>query len=74
MMKHLVMVLAGICFVLIVSYAAFAQKSSTKDDYCTAKRKQCIQQYTRTNSHGVKYVTPEGTKLCWSQYRKCKGQ
>jgi hypothetical protein len=74
MMKRLFVVLIGICFVSIVTLVAFAKSNQTKEEYCTEQRKQCAQKYTVTNSQGIKVVTPEGTKLCWEQYRECMGK
>jgi hypothetical protein len=73
-MKRLLIILAGIGVIGVVAFVAFAQNSQTKEEYCTAQRKRCVQNYTVTNSHGVVMVTPEGTKLCWGQYRKCMGK
>ena len=70
-MKRLLMILACICLIGVVTFVAFAQSSPTKEEKCTAQRKSCMQNYTVTNSHGVVMVTPEGTRLCWEQYRKC---
>ena len=53
---------------------AFAQDKQSKEEYCTTERKKCTQQYLTKNSFGAEMVTPEGTKICWSQYRKCMGQ
>lgn len=73
-MKRLVMVIVGICLLSTGSFVAFAQNNPTREEYCTAQRKQCVKRYIRTNIHGVRFVTPEGTKICWAQYRQCMGQ
>ena len=56
------------------TFVAFAQDKQSKEEYCTTERKKCTQQYLTKNSFGAEMVTPEGTKICWSQYRKCMGQ
>lgn len=39
---------------------------------CAAKKKSCMAKYTRTNINGIKFVTPEGVKLCSAAFRECK--
>jgi hypothetical protein len=41
-------------------------------DKCDIEKKSCMAKYTRTNINGVKFVTPEGVKLCSVAYRECK--
>jgi hypothetical protein len=41
-------------------------------DRCEADKKSCMEKYTRTNINGVKFVTPDGVKLCGIAYRECK--
>ena len=73
-MKRLVMVIVGICLLSTGSFVAFAQNNPTREEYCTARRKQCIKKYIRTNNFGVKGVTVEGTRICWAEYRQCMGK
>jgi hypothetical protein len=48
-----------------------AQAESCVDN-CEDEKKSCLEKYTRTNINGVKFVTPEGVKLCGLAYRDCK--
>jgi hypothetical protein len=46
-------------------------EASSCSDKCKAAKKRCMAQHTRTNSHGVKLVTPDGAKRCWAAYHRC---
>lgn len=79
---YLVITLA-VCFTVSASANSLLEENQSAEavlllaqadscvDKCKAKKKSCMAKYTRTNINGVKFVTPEGVKLCSVAYREC---
>ncbi len=79
---YLVITLA-VCVTVSASASSWPEKNSSAEEVlllaqadsctgkCEAKKKSCMAKYTRTNINGVKFVTPEGVKLCNEAYRDC---
>ena len=49
-----------------------AQAGGSCASKCEVAKKSCMAQYTVTNSHGVRMVTPDGAKRCWAAFHQCK--
>jgi hypothetical protein len=74
----------AVCVTVTAGASGWGEKNSSAEavillaqaescaDKCGAKKKSCMAKYTRTNINGVKFVTPEGVKLCSVAYRECK--
>jgi hypothetical protein len=41
---------------------------------CEQNKKDCFARYTFTDSFGVKGVTVEGTRICWTAFHECMKQ
>jgi hypothetical protein len=39
---------------------------------CEKQKKSCMDKYSKSDSRGVKSLTPEGQKVCWRSYHGCR--